>query len=468
MKTASRHIILSFVAAISLSSVRVEAEDVQYPDDVQMASQITSHISESKYKGRIAVTVINKKVLLTGEVEDAITKNKLGDFVVKLPGMLHMHNELIVGKIIDSKAIQEDRRLEATLNSKLHDKIPVPRRVKAVVANRVAFLHGDAGVNEKAGITNIATSHEGLSKVVITLRTWPEDAGYARINNCKVYLTVRLLDPRIWYAETEENIKMEGRCVNGYAEGNGKIIVPTESGFAAYQGVFHKGELRNGTVSFFNGKQTQPDLIYSGGLLDLMYHGEGVFSNERNGEKVAVKMNYGKLISKNLINRPAAPINSSSSSEASNFASGLGAVVAGVGKGLLASGDPQQAALGQMLSGVGLAASGLNDTSDIQEHGYETSPTNAQNIGSSSIILSDNCVEAERQATEYVEKLQNFMAAKGPSVCQSAKANREIAKIGLQLEYKCPAKEQGAEFVRQMNKMISESEVTIQQSCNDH
>lgn len=82
----------------------------------------------------------------------------------------------------------------------------------------------------------------------------------------------------------------------------------------------------------------------------------------------------------------------------------------------------------------------------------------------SSIQLSKDCTTAENQAADYAQRLAQAAKRSGPTICQSAIAQRKTAEIGILLNKQCPS---GPDFDQQMRIMISQADKTIHESCHD-
>lgn len=144
------------------------------------------------------------------------------------------------------------------------------------------------------------------------LAQWVSDA-----NNCKAWTGVSSTKPRNVPAmnSTEGTVQWIGNCVNGYAEGEGKLVWKRQDGFQAQdtyvgqmkKGMRHgRGELEAREWGTYSGQWQDDELVsgrftspnanssYSGGFLKGHYHGNGV----RNSGGVRTKGNWenGELV----------------------------------------------------------------------------------------------------------------------------------------------------------------------------
>lgn len=123
----------------------------------------------SQYSGRarVAVTVYNRKVLLTGEARDEALRQQIETYVKGRDNVREVINELRIASSPSFAARSEDAFITTKVKSSLIAESGVPSNsIKVTTENNVVYLLGVVTEPEGDKATNATRSVSGVAKVV--------------------------------------------------------------------------------------------------------------------------------------------------------------------------------------------------------------------------------------------------------------------------------------------------------------
>jgi osmotically-inducible protein OsmY len=144
--------------------------------------QITTHLKVNLVKAdpaldkaNIRVVSYNGVVLLTGEVPSEQLRELAGETARKINSVRQVHNQLAIA----SKATIYSRAYDEWIETKLLAKLIAGKklesnRVKIIAENRVVYIMGLLTETEAQYITELASTTEGVVKVVRAIELVPE------------------------------------------------------------------------------------------------------------------------------------------------------------------------------------------------------------------------------------------------------------------------------------------------------
>ncbi|GHU29149.1 transporter [Betaproteobacteria bacterium] len=120
-----------------------------------------------KDRGHFNFTSINRKVLISGEVVSADVRTEAGNIVAKIPNVLGVFNELIIGPSSSLTDRSNDSFTTSKVKSRSVDNGKFnPLNVKVVTEAGVVFLLGLVTQAEADAAIQVARTTSGVKKVV--------------------------------------------------------------------------------------------------------------------------------------------------------------------------------------------------------------------------------------------------------------------------------------------------------------
>lgn len=139
-------------------------------DDWQMDTAIGVNIKKAHpglEKAPIRVTVYNRVVLLTGEVDTQELRRLAGETAAKFHGVRQVHNELLITEDAGFLSRTNDSIIATKVNSKLLVSKEVDSgHIKVVVSNGQVYLMGKVDRVEGDRAAQIASETGGVIRVV--------------------------------------------------------------------------------------------------------------------------------------------------------------------------------------------------------------------------------------------------------------------------------------------------------------
>lgn len=143
--------------------------DGAYVEDSTIADTATARIKK-KYTDKVHINVnsYNRKVLITGEVPDEMTKADITRIIYGVQNVTEIHNELTIGMLTSLSSRTGDTFTTSNVGMRLRDTSNDLRadRVVVVTENGVVYLQGLVTHAEAKIATDIASTSRGVKKVV--------------------------------------------------------------------------------------------------------------------------------------------------------------------------------------------------------------------------------------------------------------------------------------------------------------
>jgi osmotically-inducible protein OsmY len=141
-----------------------------YIEDGSIEDTATERIKK-KYEEKVHVNVssYNRKVLVTGEVEDETVKNDITRIIGGVQNVTDIHNELIIGPLANFSARSGDVLTTSNVKFRLRDsgkEFFRADQVKVVTEHDVVYLLGLVTHAEADVAKEIASTSRGVKKVV--------------------------------------------------------------------------------------------------------------------------------------------------------------------------------------------------------------------------------------------------------------------------------------------------------------
>jgi len=141
-----------------------------YIEDGSIEDTATERIKK-KYEEKVHVNVssYNRKVLVTGEVEDETVKNDITRIIGGVQNVTDIHNELIIGPLANFSARSGDALTTSNVKFRLRDsgkEFFRADQVKVVTEHDVVYLLGLVTHAEADVAKEIASTSRGVKKVV--------------------------------------------------------------------------------------------------------------------------------------------------------------------------------------------------------------------------------------------------------------------------------------------------------------
>ena len=140
-----------------------------YVEDQEIELRIANRVNDtfpSDYV-HVNVTSYNRTVLLTGEVPDDATKQKINDIAKGVSNVKNVGNELVIAPPALLSARTNDAYVTAKVKTRFADAHRFPlTAVKVVTENGVVYLLGLVTDQEGADAAQIASTTAGVTKVV--------------------------------------------------------------------------------------------------------------------------------------------------------------------------------------------------------------------------------------------------------------------------------------------------------------
>lgn len=141
-----------------------------YIDDGYIEDTATERIKK-KYEEKVHINVssYNRKVLVTGEVEDEAVKNDITRIIGGVQNVTDIHNELIVGPLSNLSSRGSDSLTTSNVLFRLRNSgkdFFRAERVKVVTEHDVVYLQGLVTHEEADVAKDIASTSRGVKKVV--------------------------------------------------------------------------------------------------------------------------------------------------------------------------------------------------------------------------------------------------------------------------------------------------------------
>lgn len=165
------------VSAVFVGGVAVATKSAKDPrtlgtqiDDGKLEICITKALNKDpllKKKARVIATVYQKKVLLTGQVIDRASSERVKKIAMSVEGASEIYNEIRQGNIIDLATITNDTWITAKIRSLLLASDSVKfSNVKVTTENNEVFLLGLVTQQEEQAAADIASKVNGVKRVI--------------------------------------------------------------------------------------------------------------------------------------------------------------------------------------------------------------------------------------------------------------------------------------------------------------
>lgn len=142
------------------SGIFVEDENIE----LKALKKIETTLGENAH---VNVTSYNRNVLLTGEVPNAETKSKAEAFIKEISNTRSITNEIVIGPKSSITSRGNDSYLTSKVKTKFVTENKFPANyVKVITENGVVYLLGIVTKVEGDAAANIASSTDGVTKVV--------------------------------------------------------------------------------------------------------------------------------------------------------------------------------------------------------------------------------------------------------------------------------------------------------------
>jgi len=141
-----------------------------YIDDSYIEETATDRI-KSKYQEKVYINVnsYNRKVLVTGEVENEAVKSDITRIIGGVQNVTDIHNELAIAPLSSFSSRSGDALKTSNINIRLQQKGSKEfraERIKVVTEASVVYLLGLVTRAEGAIATDVASTSSGVKKVV--------------------------------------------------------------------------------------------------------------------------------------------------------------------------------------------------------------------------------------------------------------------------------------------------------------
>jgi osmotically-inducible protein OsmY len=164
------------LAAMDRRSLGAQTEDSEL--EVRVSNRLPDAIRGAR---GVSVTSYNRRVLLTGQVPDALAKTEAERAARQLPGVRTVHNELEVGLRASASIIAADAALTMRVKAAfVEQKVLSAQAVKVVTESSVVYLMGLVTAREGPAYAKVASRAPGVKRVV-TLFEYITDEEMARI-----------------------------------------------------------------------------------------------------------------------------------------------------------------------------------------------------------------------------------------------------------------------------------------------
>jgi osmotically-inducible protein OsmY len=137
--------------------------------ELKASKAISEKYSDKKYEDtvHVDVTSFNRFVLLDGEVPDQATKDDIGALTLGVVGVRNVQNEIVVGPITSSGTRTSDAYITSKVKTRFASENKFqPNHVKVVTENSVVFLMGLVKHKEGDDAADIASTTNGVTRVV--------------------------------------------------------------------------------------------------------------------------------------------------------------------------------------------------------------------------------------------------------------------------------------------------------------
>lgn len=137
-------------------------------NDTVIAFKANHVINHPRFKDtNISIAVINKEVLLSGEVNEPWQKSRASELIGKIDGVDHVYNYLAISGPASSLSHVADSWLTAKVKSKIIASREIDAtRVKIVTERGTVYLMGIMTPEEAETATDIAKTTDGVTSVV--------------------------------------------------------------------------------------------------------------------------------------------------------------------------------------------------------------------------------------------------------------------------------------------------------------
>ena len=140
-----------------------------YVEDNSIEETATTRI-KTKYREKVHINVnsYNRKVLVTGEVEDEATKTDINRIIGGVQNVTDIYNELVIAPLTSLAARSADTLTTSNVMLRLRDNGKEFRadRIKVVTERDVVYLFGLVTRAEAEIAKEVASTSRGVKKVV--------------------------------------------------------------------------------------------------------------------------------------------------------------------------------------------------------------------------------------------------------------------------------------------------------------
>lgn len=163
--------VVGTMAAVDRRTLGAQTDDKTIP--LKAASRFRETLKESY---NINVNVLNRKVLLTGEVKDEAMRQEAARLVANIDGVEGVHNELVVDFVSGLGARSHDTLLTTKVKASLIDAKDLQSNAIKVTSERgVVYLQGMVTERESTRAAEVAAGVSGVVKVVKLFDTITEE-----------------------------------------------------------------------------------------------------------------------------------------------------------------------------------------------------------------------------------------------------------------------------------------------------
>jgi osmotically-inducible protein OsmY len=164
------------MAAMDRRTVGAQTEDTEI--EIRAGNRLPDAIKGAR---GVSITSYNRRVLLTGQVPDAVAKADAERAVRQVPGVREVHNELEIADRVTVSTTASDSAITARVKAGLLEQRGLnTNAVKVVTENGIVYLMGLLTQREGPAYAAVASRVPGVRRVV-TLFEYLTDEELARI-----------------------------------------------------------------------------------------------------------------------------------------------------------------------------------------------------------------------------------------------------------------------------------------------
>jgi osmotically-inducible protein OsmY len=177
LPVAATGMAIGTLAALDRRTVGAQTEDTEI--EIRGYNRMSDATKGSK---GIAITSYNRRVLLTGQVQDEASKAAAERTMREVPGVREVFNELEITSRVDFSRTANDTAITARVKAGfIEQKVLSATAVKVVTENGTVFLMGLVTQREGPAYSGVASRVSGVRRVV-TLFEYITDEELARIS----------------------------------------------------------------------------------------------------------------------------------------------------------------------------------------------------------------------------------------------------------------------------------------------